>query len=68
MYMSKEERIRRIREVGESLIKNAESIVGDEMYPTSLYISAEITSDDHPVSISVTKEFVPEKFMERMKN
>ena len=38
MEQNKEELARRIREIGESLIKNAESIVGTEEYIKSIYL------------------------------
>lgn len=65
MNQDKKELARRIREIGESLIKNAESIVGNEEYLASIYISADITTtDSHPV-VRVEKEFYPEKYIER---
>lgn len=60
----KKELARRIREIGETLIKNAESIVGNEEYIKSIYISAEVSTTEDPI-VRVEKEFWPEKFIER---
>lgn len=63
---AREEMIRTIRDVGESLIKNAESIVGTEKYISDIRISFEV--DAHPMGVpyvDVTKTFYPEKSFER---
>lgn len=64
MEQKKQELTRCIREIGESLIKNAESIVGSEKYLKNIYISVNLNDQEEP-SIEVTKEFLPEKFIER---
>lgn len=64
MEQKKQELVRRIQEIGESLIKNAESIVGNEQYVKSINIYADI-STTKDLSVEVTKEFWPEKFIER---
>lgn len=62
---SYEEQVMRIREVGESLIKNAESLAGCEKYLTSVDILIRINKDGVP-AITVTREFTPEKTVERL--
>ena len=64
MEQKKQELVRRIQEIGESLIKNAESIVGSEQYVKSINIYADISTTKDP-SVEVAKEFWPEKFVER---
>ena len=69
--VANEEIARQIREVGESLIKNAESIAGSEKYLNSIYISCEIGYEGGTVKapeISVDRRFCPEQFVERMMN
>ena len=60
-----QEMIRQVREIGESLIKNAESIVGDEEYLCSLHISFEVNPRDEAPMITIERSFYPEKFVER---
>ena len=62
--MTHDDYVRQIRAIGESLIKNAESIVGSEKYLMSIYISANIGASAELPSISVTKDFYPEKVVE----
>lgn len=63
-----EEFVRQIREAGESLIKNAESIVGSETYLSGLKINIECFTGEtiEPLEITVTKSFYPEKYIERI--
>lgn len=56
--------MRQVRAIGESLIKNAESIVGSEKYLKSVSISATISLFDEPASICIDREFYPEKIFE----
>ena len=60
--------VRQIREAGESLIKNAESIVGSETYLSGLKINIECFTGEmiEPLEITVTKSFYPEKYIERI--
>ena len=67
MERNKQELARRIKEIGESLIKNADSIVGNEQYIKSVYISAEVSTSKDPV-IEIDKEFWPEMFIDRTGN
>lgn len=64
MEQKKHELVRCIQDIGESLIKNAESIVGSEKYLKNIYISVNLNDQEEP-SVEVTKEFLPEKFIER---
>ncbi len=59
--------IRQVRYVGESLIKNAESIVGTEEYLNDVYIYVTLGVDGAP-TINVSRSFVPEQFMEMNKS
>lgn len=56
--------VRQVRAIGESLIKNAESIVGSEKYLKSVSISTTIGPLDELASICIDREFYPEKIFE----
>ena len=56
----REDSIRNVRYIGESLIKNAESIVGTEDYVRRIKIQAYIERGLIP-HIEVSKEFLPER-------
>lgn len=60
----REEGIRQIKEIGESLILNAESIVGTEKYLCSLCIRTEINPGTVP-KIEISRTFFPEKELEK---
>lgn len=58
----RESYIRQVRAIGESLIKNAESIVGTEEHLNSIYITAELNLDSAP-AINISRTFLPEKYV-----
>lgn len=64
--------IRQIRAVGESLIKNAESIVGTEKFLTDLYITATFCTDRSDgglvPSIDITKSVMPEQYIDHLRD
>lgn len=60
----REEGIRQIKEIGESLILNAESIVGTEKHLCSICIRAEINPGDIP-KIDISRTFFPEGYLEK---
>lgn len=60
----RENGIRQIKEIGESLILNAESIVGTEKYLCSICIRAEISPDAIP-EIDISRTFLPEGYLEK---
>lgn len=59
-----EDLIRKIRAAGESLIKNAESIVGTEKYIADLRITVDVDATDEMPSINISRSFVPERCVE----
>lgn len=65
MINEKEELIRQIREVGESLIKNAESIAGYEDIFAGLKIVADFNPQEATPVITLNRLFYPEKTIER---
>jgi hypothetical protein len=64
--MTKEEIIQCVKDCGQSLIDNAEKIVGDYKYSTDLSIYCRVDKEDKAPYIEVTREFIPEKFIERL--
>lgn len=53
--------IRKIQQIGESLIKNAESIVGNEEFISSLIINCyPCVVGDELSEIRISKSFIPE--------
>ena len=56
--------IRKIQQIGESLIRNAESIVGTEEYITAITINCyPCVVDDELPEIRISKSFVPENYV-----
>lgn len=60
-----EEIIQHIKDIGQSLIDNAEKIANDYKYNTDLTITCYPTARDEYPRIVVEQEFVPEKIVER---
>ena len=56
--------VRQIRAVGESLIKNAESIVGSERYLVGISLAVTIDPDASAPNINVSRDFCPERYFE----
>lgn len=62
-----EEMIRQVREAGESLIKNAESIVGSEEFLVDgMTVTVSINIREQAPTIEVRREFLPEMYVKRM--
>lgn len=53
-----------VRQVGESLIKNADDIVGTYQFGTTLEIRAEINPAQGYPEISIIRGFIPERYLE----
>ena len=60
----KDELIHRIQYIGESLIRNAESIVGNEKYICNINISVNALNEDNIPTIRIEKEFLPERYLD----
>lgn len=65
-WESREELIQRIKEIGQSLIDNAEKIASDYKYNTSVVITCypKMSEGEFPC-IKVETEFLPEETIER---
>lgn len=56
---TKEDRLKQIKQIGQSIIDNAESILGKEPYRTGLTITATLNPHKVP-EIIVERHFIPE--------
>ena len=65
--MSKEETVLRIKEAAQSIIDNAESIVGDEKTRTNISITIDVNNIDQLPIVNITKELIPEGVLNRIK-
>ena len=65
--MSKEETILRIKEAAQSIIDNAESIVGNEKTRTNISITIDVNNIDQLPVVNINKELIPEGFLNRIK-
>lgn len=61
----KEEIIQNIKDCGQSLIDNAEKIVGDYKYAKGFTITCYVDERNEAPYISVDVNFIPEKFIEK---
>lgn len=69
MTETNQEFIRRIKEIGESLIKNADSLVGNEKFIHGINITININPFNNEIqTINVNKEYVPEGYINRVTN
>lgn len=64
----REQIIQNIKDCGQSLMDNAESIVSDCRYTRGITITCYVDEEDRAPYISVSTDFYPEKFMERVKS
>ena len=64
---TREEIIENIKDCGQSLISNAEKIVGDYKYLTDVVITCYVNEKDNAPYISINTDFIPENFIERIK-
>lgn len=62
----KEKIIQNIKDCGQSLIDNAENIVGDYKYARGFTINCFVDATDEVPYISVDVDFYPERFIERL--
>ena len=62
----REELIEHVKACGQSIIDNAEKIVGDYKFDTGTYIELHVGDCDKAPYISVTKDFIPEKFIKNI--
>ena len=63
----REEIIQNIKDVGQSLIDNAEEMVGNHKFLTDVTITCYVSEKGRPPYISVSTDFLPENWIERNK-
>lgn len=67
MFLTREDIIQNIKDCGQSLIDNAEKIVGDYKFFRDITITCYANESDKAPYISIDTSFIPENFVERMK-
>ena len=65
MRDTKEGIIQNIKDCGQALIDNAESIAGNYKFLTDLRITCYVSERDCTPYINIDTDFIPEKFVER---
>lgn len=63
----REKMIQNIKDMGQSLIDNAEEMVGNLKFLTDVTITCYVSEKDCPPYINVSTDFLPENFIERIK-
>ena len=63
----KEEMIQRIKDCGQYIIDNAAIILGDENYIRDLYLTCNFFDISEAPYISINKDVVPDRFIERVR-
>ena len=63
--MTREEIVQNIKDIGQSLIDNAENIVNNYEYRSNITITCHPNEEGCYPLITVETEFLPEKFVER---
>ena len=61
-----EEIIQRIKDCGQYLIDNAETILGEEKYLRELYVTCNFFDRSEPPYITINKDVIPDSFIERI--
>ena len=64
--MDSEELVKRIKEAAQSLIDNAESIVGTEKHRQKIDITIDVDGIDRVPVITVRKDIIPEGYLDRI--
>lgn len=67
MPLTREEIVQNIKDIGQSLIDNAEKMVGDYKFFRDITITCYGNERDEAPYISIDTSFIPENFIERMK-
>ena len=67
MFLTREDIIQNIKDCGQSLIDNAEKMVGDYKFFRDITITCYTNERNEAPYISIDTSFIPENFVERMK-
>lgn len=68
MRIAKEQLVQNIKDIGQSLIDNAETIAGSYRYTSEILITCHPESYDTCPYINVSTDFVPERFIEEYRS
>lgn len=66
MFLTREDIIQNIKDCGQSLIDNAEEMVGDYKFFRDIVITCYPTESNEAPYISTDVSFIPENFIERI--
>lgn len=61
----KQEIIERIKDCGQYIIDNAETILGDEKYIASLYLTCNFFDTNEAPYVTINKDVIPDSFVQR---
>lgn len=67
MLFTREQIIQNIKDCGQSLIDNAEKMVGDYKFFRDITITCYINETDQAPYVNIDTSFIPESFIERVK-
>ena len=67
MRLTREQIVENIKDIGQSLIDNAEKILPDYKFLKDITITCYANEEDEAPYISVDTSFIPENFIERWK-
>ncbi len=66
MLLTREQIIQNIKDCGQSLIDNAENMVGDYKFFRDITITCHVNESDEAPYVNIDTSFVPENFIERI--
>ena len=66
MLLTREQIIQNIKDCGQSLIDNAENMVGDYKFFRDITITCHVNESDEVPYVNIDTSFVPENFIERI--
>lgn len=66
MLLTREQVIQNIKDCGQSLIDNAENMVGDYKFFRDITITCHVNESDEAPYVNIDTSFVPENFIERI--
>lgn len=67
MILTREEIIQNIKDCGQSMIDNAEQMVGDYKFFRDITITCYVNEKNEAPYISIDTSFIPENFIEKIK-
>ena len=66
MILTREEIIQNIKDCGQSLIDNAEKMIGDYQFFRDITITCYVNETDQAPYVNIDASFIPENFIKRI--